>query len=159
MDTQFAARATRKSFHMPSGAVLLDSGPDGATNTGEPRPNTGREVPMRATIEGILLGAARLPAPSPLPREVIEERAIEAAETVVPRAVRESGEHLAQHPRFPKTAEVLALCELADKCRCCAASLEAIASNAGDYEIGTLRRLGAGMVRALYAELALRVVL
>ena len=34
---------------------------------------------------------------------------------LVPRAVLESGASLAQNPRFPKTAEVLALCELADK--------------------------------------------
>src|SRR4051812_33457181 len=114
---------------------------------------------MRAFQEGTLQGRVRLPKPSPLPREIVEARAVEATETVVPRAVRESGEHLAQNARFPKTAEVLALCELADKCRCCAASLEAVAANAGDYEIGSLRRLGAGIVRALYAELALRVVL
>lgn len=101
---------------------------------------------MRAVHEGTLQGCVRLPAPSPLPREIIEERAIEGCETVAP-------------PRFPRADAMLAALELADRCRVAAAALDGLARHAADFDPATLRRRSHGIVRALYAELAGRVVL
>lgn len=100
---------------------------------------------VRALREAGLLGV-RMPAALPLPREIIEQRAIESVETEPP-------------PRFPRTALVLEAAELADKCRVAAATLDALAANASDYEPSTLRRHAHGVIRVLFAELAARVVL
>jgi hypothetical protein len=75
-----------------------------------------------------------------LPREIVEERAIESLETVAP-------------PRFPRAEVMLEALGIADRCRVAASALEALAANAGEYEPSTLRRYSRAIVRALFAEL------
>lgn len=59
--------------------------------------------------------------------------------------------------RFPRAAVLLETLSLAERCRCAAASLEAVCE--GDFEPGTLRRKAHGIVRGLVVELSQGVVL
>lgn len=116
--------------------------------------------------------AVAVPHPSPIPREERERLAVEARETPPPSTRSDCGPlcdcgaceneraALATHgTRFPRTAVVMHAAELADRCRCAASLLEAVAAGVPSSQPNVARRQADAIVRALVKALGERVSL